>query len=251
MGIVPSWRSEARIRSVTGTPSVPNCEAIIGIRRVLHCALMLASCTAPSGCSSRGSRTEELVVLKHHRQRSSVPFQCTDVDGFTFGLPQIVCVQQVLDRRGIIAAAGQCRFDRLLQLLLSMLLRQFEQFNHLPRAILFSVTLHERFPDPVEARRPQTGLALLLLRLRSRERARLAIQDIQVMLLIDDLLLPPVTTLVPGHASARMTQLDGTLTCSRMTAQPPSVELSSTTKTWSLPTLRNRYFPLRKAARWH
>ena len=33
------------------------------------------------------------------------------------GVPQILGVQQVLDRRGIVATAGQSRFDRLLQLL--------------------------------------------------------------------------------------------------------------------------------------
>ena len=37
-------------------------------------------------------------------------------------VPQIVRIQQMLDRRGIVATAGQRRFDRLLQLLMAMLL---------------------------------------------------------------------------------------------------------------------------------
>src|SRR5439155_26367809 len=90
-----------------------------------------------------------------------------------------------------------------------MLLRELEQIDHLPGPALFAVALHERFPYPVEAGRPRTGLALLLEWFRSRQCARLAIQNIQVMLQLEDLLLPPVTTLMPGHAQARMPQLDG------------------------------------------
>src|SRR5215813_1648838 len=66
--------------------------------------------------------------------------------------------------------------------------------------------LDEHSPDLIEARWPQAGLPLLLQRFRSDQGAWLTVQDIQVVLEIQDLLLAPITTLVPGHASPVMPQ---------------------------------------------
>jgi hypothetical protein len=50
----------------------------------------------------------------HHRQGPGVPLQRTDVDGLAHRVAKILRVQQVLDRRRIVATAGQSRFDSLL-----------------------------------------------------------------------------------------------------------------------------------------
>ena len=100
------------------------------------------------------------------------------------------------------AKLGVSVLNRLLQLQLTMLMREPEQLDHLPGSGLLAVSLHHRLPDLVEARRPETRLPSLLQRLRSRQRARLPIQDIEVMLQIRNLLLATITALVSGDAHA-------------------------------------------------
>jgi hypothetical protein len=81
---------------------------------------------------------------------------------------QILCIQQVLDSRAIVAPVRQSRFGSLAQLMMTMLLRQLEQIDHLPGPTLLSMPLDERSPDLIEAWRPHAGLTLLLQRFRSR-----------------------------------------------------------------------------------
>src|SRR5258705_11786299 len=92
---------------------------------------------------------------------------------------------------------------------MTVLLRQLEQLDYLPGTALLSVPFDERFPDPVETRRPQAGLPSLFQRLRSGECAWLAIQNIEIVLQIQDLLLAAITTLVTGDAPAIVPKLYG------------------------------------------
>src|SRR5258708_28059502 len=90
---------------------------------------------------------------------------------------------------------------------MTVLLRQLEQVDHLPGTALLSVPFDERLPDPVETRRPQAGLPSLFQRLRSGECAWLAIQNIEIVLQIQDLLLAAITTLATGCAPALLPKL--------------------------------------------
>src|ERR1035441_9998537 len=89
-----------------------------------------------------------------------------------------------------------------------MLLRQLEQINHLLGPALFSVTLHQCFPDPVEARYTLSGLTPLLQWLRSRQGTRFSIQHVQVVFEIEDLLLTPVTAFMLRYAPPLVPQFD-------------------------------------------
>jgi len=74
-------------------------------------------------------------------------------------------------------------------------------------AALLAVPFDERFPDPVETRRPQTSLPPLFQRLRSGQRPWLAIENVEIVFKIQDLLLTAVTALVTGDTPAVMPQL--------------------------------------------
>src|SRR3954451_14881357 len=114
----------------------------------------------------------------------------------------------MLDGGRIVTAACQCRFDRFSQLRVPVLLRQLEQLDHLPGAALLAVPSDERFPDPIETRRPQTSLPPLFQRLRSGQRPWLAIENVEIVFEIQDLLLTAVTALVTRDTPAVVPQLN-------------------------------------------
>src|SRR5579864_419241 len=108
----------------------------------------------------------------------------------------------MLDRGHIETASRHCRLDRFLQLEMTVFRSQLEQLDHLPGAALFAVTFDKGLPDAIEAGGPQTSLPSLFQRLRSGQCARLAIQHIQVMLQLQDLLLTAVTPFVMSDTAA-------------------------------------------------
>src|SRR5439155_6823668 len=101
----------------------------------------------------------------------------------------------------------QGRFHRLLQLASAILLAEFQQTDHLPGTTLLPLPRHQRLPDPVETRRPQTRLPLLIQSRRSRQSPRLPPQHVEVVLQLENLLLVPVTTRVASHTVPFVPQL--------------------------------------------
>jgi len=60
---------DAAFSRMACSASVPNCEAIIRMRRVLQWALIVVPATVPSDCSLRRSRAEQPVILMKRWQR--------------------------------------------------------------------------------------------------------------------------------------------------------------------------------------
>lgn len=86
------------------------------------------------------------------------------------------------NRSRIRAAQRQRLLDRLSQPLPAVAFTQREQLDHLPRACLRPVPLAQALPQTVEALRPAPALFPLRERTRSRQRPRLALQHIEVVL---------------------------------------------------------------------
>jgi len=91
---------------------------------------------------------------------------------------------------------------------MAVLGRQLEQFDHLPGAALLAMTFDERLPDAIKTRGPSTGLPSLFQWLRSSQCARLAIQHVEIMFEIEDLLLPALTSFVPSDTPAVVPKFD-------------------------------------------
>ena len=74
----------------------------------------------------------------------------------------------------------------------------------------FAVADHQLLPDPVIARGPTAPLPPLLERFASRQRAGLALQRLEVVLQIENLLKPAVAAFMAGDALSVVPNLDVT-----------------------------------------
>src|ERR1035437_963096 len=81
---------------------------------------------------------------------------------------------------------------------------EFEQFDHLSRALGSAMTQVQRLPQPIERRWPAPRLPPLCQRGRSCQCARLLAQYVQIVLKVEDLLLAAVAAFMPRNALAPM-----------------------------------------------
>src|SRR5688572_20103550 len=115
---------------------------------------------------------------------------------------------EVTHRRLVGAAQDQRRVNRSLQRRMPVRPAQLEQPDHLLRPGLATVALDQCLPESVVALRPAAEPSPLLQRLAPSERARLALQHVEVVFEIEDLLVPTVAPLVTGNALALVPDLD-------------------------------------------
>ena len=85
---------------------------------------------------------------------------------------------------------------------MAMLPDKHQHLDHLFGSALLAMPIHQRLPDLIETCWPEAGPTLLLQRPRSRQCARLAIEHIEIMFQVEDLLLAPVTPLVASDTAA-------------------------------------------------
>src|ERR1700687_4063429 len=87
---------------------------------------------------------------------------------------------------------------------------QREHLDHLARTARFAMPLDELFEQPIITGWPQTFRAPAGERLRSRQRAGLALQHLEVMLQFQDLLLTFVAAFMTSDAAPFIAQLQVT-----------------------------------------
>ncbi|HKH43626.1 MAG TPA: hypothetical protein VKM72_03090 [Thermoanaerobaculia bacterium] len=155
----------------------------------------------------RWYRRQELVVLADRRQRALELGQQAHLHRHGPGMLEAPGRHEVTDGRLVGAAQHQRRVDRPEQLRLPMDPPELEQPDHLLRPGLAPVALDQRLPEAVVALRPAAEPTPLLQRLAAGERAGLALQHVEVVLEIEDLLVPAVAPLVTGHALALVPDL--------------------------------------------
>jgi hypothetical protein len=136
-----------------------------------------------------------------------VSFQRPDVHGFADHVAERFCLQQMFHCRSVRASCCGGRFDGRPQPGLTMVSAELQQPDHLFRPPLFTVPRHQFLPDRIEALRPEPGSALLFQWPRAGQRTGFPIQHIEVVFEVEDLPLPAVTALMPGHAASLMPQL--------------------------------------------
>ena len=85
---------------------------------------------------------------------------------------------------------------------MSVLFDQAYHLNHLTGATLFSVPANQLFQQPIVTLWPQSFFPPRRERLGAGQRARLALQHIQVVLQVEHLLLTSVIAFVAGDAAA-------------------------------------------------
>ena len=153
-------------------------------------------------------RVQQLVVLADRGQRPLELGQHPDLHRRGSGMLQALGRHEVAHRRLVGAAQHQRRVDRSLQRRLPVRPAQLEQPDHRLRPGLAPVALDQRLPEAVVARRPAAELAPLLQRLAPGERAGLALQHVEVVLEVQDLLVAAVAALVAGDPLALVPDLD-------------------------------------------
>src|SRR5206468_8480841 len=84
----------------------------------------------------------------------------------------------------------------------SLLLSQQQDLDHGARSGLLALPLLENIPVLVVAGRPPSLRAPLLQRCRPRQRSRLPLQRFQIVVQIENFLLPPKAALMPCQALA-------------------------------------------------
>ena len=107
------------------------------------------------------------------------------------------------DGAAVVRAGGQRAADRELDLLGGVLAAEQQHVDHLPGGLLAARALLDRRPQLIEARGPVAAVALLAQRERPRERARLAREQIEVVIELGADLMMAVQPLVAGDLLCR------------------------------------------------
>src|SRR5271167_158498 len=106
------------------------------------------------------------------------------------------------DRCGVSTAQRHGLLDCRTQPRMAVRPHQREHLDHLARTARFAVPLDELVEQPIITGWPQAFRAPAGERLRSRQRARLALQHVEVMLQFQNLLLTSVAAFMAGEAAA-------------------------------------------------
>src|ERR1035437_1247144 len=111
-------------------------------------------------------------------------------------------MQQVPNSGRIGAPRCQSLLNRVPKPIMAMLPDEHQHLDHLFGSALLAMPIHQGLPGLIETCWPEAGPALLLQWPRSRQCTRLAIEHIEIMFQVEDLLLAPVTPLVASDTAA-------------------------------------------------
>src|SRR5438309_7280087 len=184
--------------------TVANCPAIVtSWSRLAYCRIV-ACCTGTVAAliesPARRIVLQQLVIVFGGGLRSVIRLQGPDLDRFSrFALPTSLRGQQQTQGLDIKTTQIQSLFQRFLQRWIAILTAQQQRLDHGSGSILLAAALLQRLPKTIEARRPAPLCPPLLQRGRTRESPGLLGQRLQVVLQVQDLLLPVETAFVSGH----------------------------------------------------
>src|SRR4051794_18432447 len=155
----------------------------------------------------RPVRQQPIVVLQTGL-RPVIAIQCADMR--RSGLRRLILAvdaQQITNRAYVRTAQLQRFFHGLTYLRRSTLPRQQQNVDHRASPFLLALALAQHIPELVVASRPSPLCPALLQRRRAGQRTRLLRQHIQVMLQLEDLLMPFIAALMPSQTPGLMPDL--------------------------------------------
>src|SRR5262249_55622201 len=152
---------------------------------------------------------QQVIVGVHFGQWSLVAAERAEVKQWRWALVlQRLGGQQMPHRRGVGATQVEGGLDRNAQLSEAMLTSEPQQLDHRLRPKLTPLAVHKCLPHTVVARRPASSLTPLLEWLAASERTWLALEHVQVVLQVEQLLVPSVRARVASDAAALVPDLD-------------------------------------------
>jgi hypothetical protein len=151
---------------------------------------------------------EQMIVCFEGGQRALIPYQQTKIDGVRLLAHRLCGGEQIANCGGIGAAQFDGLRDGTSELIASRTVTEVEQRDHLASAVLTAQAFDHPLPEQVIARRPSPLRTPLGQRRRACECAWLALQHIEIVFEIEDLLTLAIAAFMPCDTLATGPYLD-------------------------------------------